>query len=430
MVLVGDGRSARGALSRTAARAIPAAGAAGAQFSQAAGSLVVSVLSMRQPDVHVFTTLSLVLATLVVVTSVSTGLVGDPLTVLDRHDPATRTALRRLLLGVLGAASLLGASASVAGGILDAGEGLLFGLLIAVWVLEDVLRRLLMACLHFWRVVAVDLAHLVTVVAVLEAASAPTPQPPGPARFLVALICGQLVATVLAVGVLPGPERYLGSVAGGRVGTVLRYGGSRAVQGLLRPAVLLLMRVVVQAACGAQALAGLEIGRIVTAPALLLVSGGGSYLLSRHAIRTRAGDAGGRRDADRAALLLSAVAVAAMSAVALTVLAFPQVLGTSPAGRSGREALVPLLGVWGGYVLSVALAMPYASLGAVLVPQGRLLRARAADAVAQVAAGALLLAAAPSSWLVFPLLLGAVSVTMTALVLRSLIGAGRTGKLT
>ncbi|MEJ2577537.1 MAG: hypothetical protein P8Z68_00390 [Kineosporiaceae bacterium] len=423
MVLLGTGRSPRRRPGTALRRAVPVLGAAGAQFSQAAGSFVVSVLSLRQTDVHVFATLSLALGALVVVTSISTGLIGDPLTVLDRHDPATRTALRRLLLVVLVAVSVLGAVAPVAGGLLGVGEGLMFGLLVAVWVLEDVLRRLLIAGLHFWRVVAVDLTHLVVVVGILEVAATLSARPPGVTRFFLALIVGQLAALALAVGILPGPERYLGPAVAGRVGAVLRYGASRAVQGLLRPGVLLLLRVVVLAVCGTRALAVLEVGRIVTAPALLLVAGGGSYLLSRHAARARTGGTEGRRDADRAALLLAVAAFAVMSVVSVAVLAVPRILGGTPVGRTGSETLVPLLAAWGGYVLSVAVAMPYTSLGAVLVPQARLLRARVADAAAQVAGGLVLLAVAPTSWLLLPLLLGAVSLTMTWTVLRSLLGS-------
>jgi hypothetical protein len=395
-------------------------GAAGAQFSQAAGSVAVSVLAMRQSDVHLFSTLSLLLGALVVATSISTGLVGDTLTVLDRHDDAIRTALRRLLLLVIGAAAPLSAAAAWGSGLVGGSDGLLFGGLVAAWVTEDVLRRLLMACLRFWHVVAVDLAHLATVVSVLWAVAATTGHPPDLSCYLVALSCGQVVASALAVLGLPGSERYRGPAVPGRFGTVLRYGLHRASQGLLRPATLLLMRVAVMAGCGSSALALLETGRIVTSPALLLVSGGGAYLLSRYAATTRADDGSGRADADRAALLLAAVTVAATIAVLAGVLAVPQALGGSVAGISAWS-LTALIVAWGGYVLAVAVAMPYASLGAVRVAQARLLRARLLDTVLQVAAGAAVMLFAGSRWLCLPAVAGAVSAAVTLAVLRPLV---------
>jgi hypothetical protein len=410
------------AMRAAAGRALPVAGAAGAQFSQAAGSFVVSVLSMRQPDVTVFTTLSLLLGTLVVATSISTGLVGDPLTVLDRHDPATRTALWRLSVAVVCLASASGAVVTVACGLVDVGSGLLFGGLVAVWVFEDLLRRLLMACLLFWRVVAVDLTHLVTVICVLEVVGLNAHRPPDLRTFLIALTCGQVAASGLALAGLPAGERYLGQVTPGRLGRVLGYGGNRALQGLLRPAVLLAMRVAVLAACGTSALAGLETGRIVTAPALLLVSGGGAYLLSRYAVRMRGRSVGGRAHADRAAVLLAVVTVASTVGVLAAAGVFPQVFASSADHQAGWSALSGWVGVWGGYVLAVGVAMPYAALGAVVLPQTRLLRARLLDTMVQVVVGAALLVLAPSAWGLLPLLIGAASALVTGTVLRPLVG--------
>lgn len=395
-------------------------GAAGAQFSQAAGSLVVAVLSMRQPDLHLFGTLSVLLGALVVATSISTGLVGDTLTVLDRHDPATRTALRRLLLLVVGLAAPLGAAAAFGSGLVGGSDALLFGALVAVWVAEDVLRRLLMACLRFWRVVVVDLTHLVTVLGVLATAAVITGRPPDLGWYLIALVGGQVAASVPAVAGLPSAERYLGPVAPGRFAAVLRYGGHRALQGLLRPATLLLMRVAVMAGCGSLALARLETGRVVTSPALLLVSGGGTYLLSRYAVGARRGDGGRRVEADRAALVLAATTVVTTVAVLGVTLAVPQALGTAVADLS-RGSLGALVAVWGGYVLAVAVAMPYTSLGAVRVAQARLLKVRSADTALQVAVGALLLGFAPDASLFLPSVTGVVSVAVTLTALRPLV---------
>lgn len=409
------------AVRAAAGRLLPVVAAAGAQFSQAAGSFVVSVLSMSQPDVTVFTTLSLLLGALVVATSISTGLVGDPLTVLDRHDPATRTALRRLTVAVVCLASASGGLVTMACGLVDLGNGLLFGALVAVWVLEDLLRRLLMACLLFWRVVAVDLTHLVTVICLLAAFGVGAHRAPGLDAFLIALTCGQMAATGLALVALPTGERYLGRARSGRLGHVLGYGGHRALQGLLRPAVLLAMRVAVLAVCGTSALAGLETGRIVTAPALLLVSGGGAYLLSRYAARLREDPENGRGGADRAAMLLAAVTVVSTAGVLAVAGVFPGVFTSFADQVTGWWALAGLVGVWGGYVLAVGVAMPYASLGAVVLPQTRLLRARLLDTVMQVAVGAAVLLLAPSAWLLLPALTGAVSTLVTATVLRPLV---------
>ena len=148
-------------------------------------------------------------------------------------------------------------------------------------------------------------------------------------------------------------------------------------------------------------------------------------MLSRYAATTRADDGSGRADADRAALLLAAVTVAATIAVLAGVLAVPHVLGESVAETS-VGSLTGLIVGWGGYVLAVAVAMPYASLGAVRVAQARLLRARFLDTVLQVAAGAALMLFAGPAWLCLPAVAGAVSAAVTLAVLRPLV-AGDTG---
>ena len=94
---------------------------------------------------------------LAMATGVCTGFVGDTLTVLDRGRRDIRAALQNWLLVLSLAGAAVAYLIAVLGGFLTAGSALVFAGATAVFLIEDALRRLLMANLRFWRIVAIDM---------------------------------------------------------------------------------------------------------------------------------------------------------------------------------------------------------------------------------------------------------------------------------
>ncbi len=351
-----------------------------AQLSQAAGSLVVSLLAVRSLPLAEFAELSVLLAAVVVVTGLTSGLVGDSLTVLDRADPVVRTALLRLLLAVMAAALLTGSAWTALAGLVDTVTAAAFGLLLALWVAEDVLRRLLMANLRFWPIVVVDGTHLAVSTAVVLGWPALTGEPPSVALYLVGLCCGQVCAGLVALPFVPAADRRLRPVAPGGVRRVLAFGVHRAIQAALRPTLLLLMRLVVIAVAGALVYGRLEAARLYAAPALLVVNGFGGYLLSTFAAdRHRPARAAVRR-ADRACLFLTAVTLGLTTAAMVLCLVQPDLV--SPTVEVSPVAVAS----WGLFTGAVAVSQPYGALVAVRGGQARVLAVRALDTCVSLAA--------------------------------------------
>ena len=177
-----------------------------AQLSQAAGSLALSVLALRSLTLPEFARLSVLLSAVIFVTGLTTGLVGDTLTVLDRRDPAVRTALRRVLSALAAGSLAIGAGWTWVTGFINGPTAAAFGVLVALWVTEDVVRRLLMANLRFWCIVTIDVVHLVVSSGIALTWPLVTGSRPSIALYLVALGLGQVCAAVLGVGCYPPPS--------------------------------------------------------------------------------------------------------------------------------------------------------------------------------------------------------------------------------
>ena len=361
-------------------RRLGAAGAMAAQLSQAAGSLVISVLAVRAMPLADFAALSVLLAAVVVVTGLTSGLVGDSLTVLDRADPVIRTALRRLLTAVMAAALLTGSVWTALTGLVGTATAAAFGVLLALWVAEDVLRRLLMANLRFWPIVAVDTTHLAVSSAVALGWPAVTGQRPTVGLYLVALCCGQVCAALVALPFVPPADRRFGPTAPGGVRRVLAFGVHRSIQAALRPTMLLLMRVLVIAVAGALTYGHLEAARLYAAPALLVVNGFGSYLLSTFAADRHRDARSAVRRADRAGLFLTAVTLG-LTALAMVVCVVQPGL-VSPTVPVSPVAVAS----WGLFTGAVAVSQPYGALVAVRGGQARVLVVRALDTCISLAA--------------------------------------------
>lgn len=352
-----------------------AAGAVAAQFSQALASFSITLLGLRSLDPSAFGVLSILLGGLVVATALMTGVVGDSLTVLDRSSASVRAGLQVWTASLTAAMLVVGLLLARSVGSLSWIDAALYGGAVSVFALEDTARRLLMANFRFWSVVGIDLVYLGAAAGWLAGAGLVSGGL-GLRDFLVAVLVGQAVAILIALGLLPAADRYLADWRGADVRVVLAFGGSRALQQILRPASLTLVRGVVAGSLGSATLGGLEAARVYTSPALLLVQGTGGFLLATYARERGREAAEALRAADRAAGTLIAASVGLGG---LAVLVLPLLGGVL--SRGGTHVHVPGVLAWSLYAAAVAATMPYASLAAVRGRQGRVLGLRVADTV-------------------------------------------------
>jgi O-antigen/teichoic acid export membrane protein len=377
-----------------------AAGAVTAQFSQAAASFLLSVAALRSLKTADYGVLALLLGVLVVATALMTGFVGDSLTILNRHDDRIRAGLE--IWALIIAVSLLvgGAIFGYSAGLLDPVDAALFGLSLAAFTLEDCGRRLLMANLRFWSVVATDLTYLVAAAVILLTARL-TSGHLRLADFLIALVLGQALATGVAIALLPATDRRLSAWTDPAVRAVAQFGSWRAVQQTTRPAALTIVRFLVVIAAGRAALGHLEAARVYMSPTLLLAQGTGTFLLATYALDRHLSRRTAIRRSDRTSAFLVTLS-AALSALA--VLALPWLGGLL---SGGSTAIDPWAAAgWGFYAAGAAISMPYISLASVRTPQRTVVGLRLVDTAASIILATALLAVGTSPSFV-PFALGA-----------------------
>jgi O-antigen/teichoic acid export membrane protein len=351
----------------------PAAGAVGAQATLALGSFTLQLLAARALGAEGLGVFALLLGSAVIATSVSSGLVGDSLTVLDRHDPVIRAALARLALTVVVGAAATAFAFAWTLGSLPLRTAVLFAAATGAFMTADLLRRTLMACQRYWRLVVVDSCAFAAALALLGILSEGRLTVDS---FLSALLVGQVVACVAAVRSLPRAERRLPARRRGGMRAVLSFGSWRAVQQFVRPTTLNLVRWLVLLTAGQAAVGELEAARLLAAPAMLFVQGVGVYLFSSYAAGRDEPMSALLRRADRgAAVLLTACAVVAVAATAGTPLLGPFLTGD-------RFELAPLavLG-WAVYAASCAVVLPYGTLAAVRGDQAKVFGLRVLDSL-------------------------------------------------
>jgi hypothetical protein len=390
----------------------------GAQFSQAVTSLLFALLGLRVLSAADFAVLGLLLGGLVLSTAVMTGFVGDSLTVLDRRDPRVRGALQWsalvLSLGLLAAAT----GVTAASGLLGAGTALLFGCGVAAFTLEDIGRRLLMANLRFWSVVAVDLVYALVAGAVLGL-SARGPGALGLEDFLAALLAGQVLALVSAVLLLPKDERRWAQWRGAALGEVFSFGAWRAAHQAVRPGALTLVRSIVLASTGAATLAAFEASRVYVSPALLLMQGSGSFLLATNAQERGRSSLDAVRAADRAAALLAA---AGLLLGLLLVVLLPWL---GPVLTGGNIPLTSAsVASWSAVAVASGLAMPYGSLATVRARPRRLMAVRLTDTAVSLTVVLVLVAVPAETGPFLPLAL-ALGILTAAVLQRRIVSSER-----
>lgn len=349
----------------------PAVGALVAQVAQALGNFVLQVLAARELGASGLGLFAFLFGALVMATAVSTGLVGDSLTVLDREEPAVRAALWRIGWLVVGISTISALVVGSAG--LSLTVGVLFATAMASFMLADLTRRLLMAGLRFWALAVVDSLALAAAGLVLGCSALV-----GDVRlehFLAALTVSQLTVVALGLWRLPRAERRLPPWGWGDWRAVMHYGTWRAVQQFVRPTALNAARWLVLVAAGTAAVGQLEVARVFVAPAMLLVQGLGSYLFASYAADRDLGVAQLRGRADRAAAAMVGGAVVVGAAAAVSV----PVLGHLLSAGAFEVSPLAALG-WACYAASCAAVMPYGSLAAVRGRQLAVLVVRLVDA--------------------------------------------------
>lgn len=392
----------------------PATGALTAQGTQAVAGLALQVAAVRELGAAGLAAFSLAYGAIVLATAVCSGLVGDSLTVLDRHAPRIRAGLHVSAVLVSGAAAVVGGALALLTAVVPLWAGSLLGLATAAFIVEDTLRRLLMASGRFWSLPVVDVTSLGAALAVLVTAGLSGRLTL--ATFVVALLVGQSGAALVAWLLLPPGERPRGPWRRPDLRAVASFGAYRAAAQTIRPALLTLLRLVVVTVAGAAAYGPLEAARVYTAPTLVLVAGMGSFLLPHFvALRSR-GAAAGLRSADRAAIGL-AVAVTTIGVVA--VLALPW-LGPLLTGGGYAVPGTAVAG-WTAYAVAGAVLLPYAALASVHGEQRRVLVLRALEfAAPAVVLPLVLLADGGPVWAPLVLALGpvlaAVAVRRTVVV--------------
>jgi O-antigen/teichoic acid export membrane protein len=329
--------------------------AVAAQFTQALTSLALGLIAVRVLDATGFGRYSLIISTLLVMTGLSTGLIGDSLTVLDRHQRQVRYALQVTALATATACALLVAVGGIGFGWFPAGTAPVVALAVLSFLLEDVLRRALMANSRFVAVLVVDLTYAVAAGVILL--SAWQMDQLGLIGIFLAMTVGQCLAGVVAVVLLPRSDRYLARRGSGGLQPVLAFGGWRAAQGVIGPVRLWAARMLVAAAVGLAAVGTLEANRILVAPVMLAVQGLGSAMLVSYSRTFRASPTTLARTADRDALVLVAGSLAAVAAILLSAPLLGRVL-------LGSTELVnrPAIFGWGLVAVGIAAALPFTNV--------------------------------------------------------------------
>ncbi len=371
-----------------------------AQLWQAAGSFGLQLLAAWLLGASGLGLLSLCLSLIILATAVTSGMVGDSLVILDRRNRTIRAGLQFWALILTGVSFAVTVAVLPASGLLTPTEAVLMGLALVAFQLEELIRRVFMATMRFWRLVIIDSAAVLSAFAVVGIWA--VIEPVAITTFFIALGVGQLIGIGVGVAMLPAPERTLVSLRGAAIKTVAGFGLWRGVQVSVAPLVLTAMRIAVTAAAGAAALGQLELARIYVAPLLLVVQGLGSYLLSTYV-----------RDKELALSLLTrrawkaclGMVIGALVGGAVIVWVAPVV----SAAMSGPGIPVDRLAVagWVLYVAASGTLQPFASLAAARGRPSQVLRCRLADAVVVVTAIPLLLSLGVSvSWTPFILAAG------------------------
>lgn len=370
-------------------RGSAAGGAMVAPFAQALSSLALQVIAVRELGADGFGVYALLYSGIVMAMALSNGLVGDSLTVLDRSRPTLRggvTVVGWISTAATGLLGLLGAGIS---GIVSWPLAALFALGLMAFLVENLLRRVLMAVLQFWKVVAIDLTVLVGTLGWIGGAAIVRTGSLGMGDVLGALLAGQIAGIVSGTALLPAAERWLGDRKRSRpeIGDIVRFGSWRAAQQAVRPSSLFGIRIVVIAAVGATVFGELEAARVYTAPAMLLSNGAATFYLAAFSSGRGQSRRQLLRRADIGAIALG-VALLAVGAAAVGLIP----IGDRLVAGGEFDLSAVAVGGWVAYAWACAVMMPYASLNSVHGRHALMVGMRVIEAAASTVAVAVLVA--------------------------------------
>ena len=383
------------------------------QLTQALGSFVLQVAAARLLGAAGLGTFALLTSAMIMATAVSNGLVGDSLTVLPREQAAVRASLQNWCWITAAVAGAVLATIYFALGIVDGETAVLFGAATALYLVESVLRLLLMAVLRFWSLAVVDLtslaAALATLAVVARAGSIDL------SSLVLALAVGQACGILVAIRMLPQEERRLVRWRPAAMREVASFGGWRALQQSIRPTMLTLARMLITSVFGRTAYGQLEAARVYMSPALLVVQGLGGYLFVSYARARDVALSTLVRRADRAAALM----LVSTLFVGVLGTALVPVLGPIVTGPTFSLDPVAVFG-WVVYAASSASLMPFASLVAVRGRQHVVVTIRLVECIATLGllVVALELPSAATWWAPYLLALGSF---VDGLVIRLLV---------
>lgn len=254
-----------------------AAGGVIAQSANSLSNLAVAILVARMLGLSALGEYGFIFSLLLTFVALQTAWVGDSLVVLGRGDPVLRRGIAwtQLLFSVGG--GFVGAIVLyLYGGVASSGVAA-FGVLVAVWQLEEYTRRALMARLAYWRQAICDASYgLAAIGALLVVNHAGRTSL---ASILWCMATGACVAAAIGfIAVRPEDRLRLTELRGplGESVAAVRQVGSfgiwRAAQTGTSQATQTLLRVLVLLIASSATLGTLEAARLVTAPLYTLLS--------------------------------------------------------------------------------------------------------------------------------------------------------------
>lgn len=376
-----------------------AVGAAVAQLWQAVGSFGLQIVAAWTLGAVGLGMISLSLGVIVLTTALASGMVGDSLVILDRANPKIRGALQGWALILIGGTAAV-AGIAMAATILTPIEALLFASALAAFQAEELIRRVFMGVMLFWRLVIIDSVAVATalgIVAVMAATGGITV-----GVFFAALLVGQVAGICIGIVLLPRDERRWVPIRKSEFREVGAFGSWRGAQVAVPQLMLTMSRVLVTAFAGGAALGLVEGARILVAPVLLTVQGFGSYLLSSYVRDKELGVVALRRRAWRASIAMMGAALV----IGAVLIVFSDSLGRFISGPGFSIERLTVAG-WVAYVIASASFQPFASLAAVKGRQRRVFACRLLDAGFALALLTTVLAAGVSAaWTPFTLATG------------------------
>lgn len=252
--------------------------AIGSQGTAAAASLALQIIALwKLGDEGLGIFAILVAGVLVTYNAVHTGWIGDALTVFDRERPSMRWALIYSQLGSAVGALIIGFFCAIAFADRSPLSAGLFALALLAWTVEESGRRLFMARLEFNKLWLNDIVYAV---ASLGLAGAGILLDRISIDWLLAsMLFGSIASTLLLRYQLPQSEFTLGPRERPEMRTLAKFSAWRAGQIGVRPASMLIVRLVIVGVTSEAALGNLEAGRLVLAPIFTAANGLGAFLL-------------------------------------------------------------------------------------------------------------------------------------------------------